>query len=109
MLSLVSIAKKAGKIASGEFQTEAAVKSGTAHLVIISVEASENTKKKFRNMCDFRDIPAYCYGSSDRLGAAIGCEFRVVLAVQDQGFAEAVEKKLAASGQYRMGSEQEHP
>ena len=50
VLSLIGIAKKAGKIAAGEFQTENAVKAGKASLVIISEEASENTKKKFRNM-----------------------------------------------------------
>ena len=53
VLSLAGLAKKAGKIAAGEFQTENAVKSGKASLVIVSEEASENTKKKFRNMCDF--------------------------------------------------------
>ena len=36
ILSLISIAKKAGKIASGEFQTETAVKSQRAFLVIVS-------------------------------------------------------------------------
>ena len=53
VLSLISIAKKAGRIAAGEFQTETAVKSGKAYLVIVSSEASGNTEKKFRNMCSF--------------------------------------------------------
>ena len=43
VLPLIGIAKKAGKIAAGEFQTENAVKSGKASLVIISGEASDNT------------------------------------------------------------------
>lgn len=50
VLSLMGIAKKAGKIVSGEFQTEQAVKSGRACLVVLSAEASDNTKKKFLNM-----------------------------------------------------------
>ena len=62
VLSLISIAKKAGKIASGEFQTEAAVKSGKAFLVLVSEEASANTAKKFRNMCGFYETPIYFYG-----------------------------------------------
>lgn len=76
VLSLISIAKKAGKIASGEFQTETAVKSQRAFLVIVSEEASENTAKKFRNMCEFYETPIYFYGEKEALGAAIGCEFR---------------------------------
>ena len=45
---MLGLAAKAGKIASGEFSTERAVKSGSAFLVIVSEEASENTKKLFR-------------------------------------------------------------
>ncbi len=93
-MSLVGIAKKAGKIAAGEFQTENAVKSGKASLVIISEEASDNTKKKFRNMCTFYEVPAFFYGTKEELGAAIGCEFRASLAVMDSGLSRAIEKKM---------------
>ena len=44
-LGMIGLATKAGKIASGEFMTENAVKSGMASLVIVSAEASDNTKK----------------------------------------------------------------
>ncbi|MCD7762017.1 MAG: ribosomal L7Ae/L30e/S12e/Gadd45 family protein [Lachnospiraceae bacterium] len=98
VLSLVGIAKKADKIASGEFLTEAAVKSDRASLVMISPEASGNTRKKFQNMCSFYQIPAYLYGSRDELGAASGTDFRVVLAVTDEGLAKAIEKKLVQAG-----------
>ena len=94
VLSLISIAKKAGKIAAGEFQTENAVKSGKACLVIISTEASDNTKKKFLNMCTFYEVPACLYGSKVELGAAIGCEFRASLAVMDEGLSKSIRKKL---------------
>lgn len=94
VLPLIGIAKKAGRIAAGEFQTETAVKAGKASLVIISSEASDNTKKKFRNMCTFYSTPIYFYGGKEELGAAIGCEFRASLAVLDEGLSKAIEKKL---------------
>ncbi len=97
VLSLVGIAKKADRIASGEFQTETAVKSGRASLVMISLEASGNTRKKFQNMCSYYQVPAYLYGSREELGAASGTGFRAVLAVTDAGLAEAIVKKLALS------------
>ena len=50
VLSLLGLATKAGKIASGEFSTEKSVKSGKGFLVLVAADASENTKKKFRNM-----------------------------------------------------------
>ena len=45
-LSLAGLAAKAGKVVSGEFATEKAVKTGKAFLVITARDASENTKKK---------------------------------------------------------------
>ena len=53
VLSLIGLATKAGKTVSGEFSTEKSVKTGKGLLVIVAEDASENTKKKFRNMCSF--------------------------------------------------------
>ena len=97
VLSLISIAKKAGRIAAGEFQTETAVKSGKAYLVIVSSEASGTTEKKFRNMCSFYEVPFCIYGTKEALGAAVGCEFRASLAVTDEGLANSVIRKLEAA------------
>lgn len=94
VLSLLGLAKKAGKVVSGEFSTETAVKSGKACLVLISEEASENTKKKFRNMCEFYEVPVFEYGRKEELGRCIGQEFRASLALTDPGFSEAVRKQL---------------
>lgn len=92
--SLIGLAMKAGKITSGEFSTEKAVKTGTVALVIVAEEASENTKKKFRNMCTYYEVPLYFLGKKEMLGHAIGKEFRASLAVLDEGFAKAIEKNL---------------
>lgn len=94
VLSMLGIAAKSGNVVSGEFSTEKAVKSGQAYLVIVSAEASENTKKSFFNMTDFYHVPCYCYGSKEDLGRCIGKEFRASLAVIDENLAQAVENKL---------------
>lgn len=91
---MIGMAMKAGKLVSGEFATEKAVKSGKAALVIVSGAASENTKKKFRNMCDYYKVPIYFFGEKEDLGHAIGKEFRASLAVLDTGLAKAIEKNL---------------
>ena len=95
-LSLVSLATKAGKTASGEFCTEKEVKTGMAELVIVA--ASANTKKKFKNMCDFYEVPIYFYGDKDTLGHAMGKEFRATLAVTDAEFAKGIKKHLETEG-----------
>lgn len=97
-LSLVSLATKAGKTASGEFCTEKEVKTGMAELVIVAEDASANTKKKFKNMCDFYEVPIYLYGDKDTLGHAMGKEFRATLAVTDAGFAKGIKKHLETEG-----------
>ena len=94
ILSLISLATKAGKTASGEFCTEKEVKTGRAALVIVAADASDNTKKKFQNMCDFYRVPIYFYGDKDTLGHAMGKEFRASLAVTDAGFAKGIRKQL---------------
>ena len=95
-LSLISLATKAGKTASGEFCTEKEVKSGKAELVIVAQDASDNTKQKFKNMCEFYEVPIYFYGDKDTLGHAMGKEFRASLAVTDPGFAKGIAKHLEA-------------
>ncbi|MFR8172119.1 MAG: L7Ae/L30e/S12e/Gadd45 family ribosomal protein [Marvinbryantia sp.] len=95
ILSLIGLATKAGKTMSGEFSTEKAVKTGVACVVLVSEEASENTRKKFQNMCTFYEVPLYFYGTKLELGAAMGKEFRASLAVTDPGLSNAIIKELA--------------
>ena len=63
---------------------EKEVKSGRAYLVIVADDASDNTKKKFQNMCDFYQVPIYFYKDKDTLGHAMGKEFRASLVILDE-------------------------
>lgn len=94
VLSLVGLATKAGKVVSGEFSTEKSVKTGKGFLVLLAEDSSENTKKKFRNMCDFYEVPMYLLSDKESLGRAMGKEFRASAAIQDENFAKAIEKAL---------------
>lgn len=85
---------KAGRTASGEFCTEKEVKSGNAELVIVAGDASDNTKKKFKNMCDYYHVPVCFYGDKDTLGHAMGKQFRASLAILDEGFAKGIRKHI---------------
>ena len=93
--SLLGLATKAGKTASGEFMTEKIVKCGKADLVMIAENASDNTKKKFKNMCEFYEVPICFFSEKEDLGHAMGKELRASLAVLDEGFAKAIKKQLA--------------
>ena len=93
-LSMLGIATKAGKTVTGEFATEKAVKEGTASLVIVAGDASDNTKKKFKNMCDYYQVTIKVFADKVALGNACGKEFRASLAVTDVGLANAVVKQI---------------
>ena len=97
VLSLLGLATKAGKVASGEFSTEKSVKTGKGFLVLVADDASQNTKKKFQNMCDFYEVPIYFIADKEELGRFCGKEFRASLAVQDENFAKALLKELQKS------------
>ena len=91
---MLGIAAKSGNVVSGEFSTEKAVKSGNAYLVIVSEEASENTRKMFTNMTDFNEVPLRVFGTKEELGRCIGKQFRASLAITDENLANAVVSKL---------------
>ncbi len=94
VFSMLGIAAKAGSVKSGEFSTENAVKDGQAFLVLVAEDASDNTKKKFKNMCEFRQVPFAVYGTKEELGHYIGKEFRASLAVTNEGIADTLKKQL---------------
>ena len=95
---MIGLATKAGKTVSGEFSTEKAVKTGKAWLVIVSEEASDNTRKMFTNMCTYYKVPLYFFGTKEELGHSMGKEMRASVAVLDSGLAKALVKQLNQNG-----------
>lgn len=96
ILGSLGLAARAGKLESGEFSTETAVKKGKARVVFIAGDASANTKKKFQNMCDYYQVPCFIFSDKVTIGHAIGKEFRASCAVTDEGLAN-----LAVSALHR--------
>ncbi|MCR4750010.1 MAG: ribosomal L7Ae/L30e/S12e/Gadd45 family protein [Lachnospiraceae bacterium] len=94
IFSLLGLATRSRNVVSGEFMTEKSVKEGTAKLVIVAEDASDNTKKEFSDMCSYRKVPYAVMGTKEELGKSMGKEMRASLSITDQGFAEAVIKLL---------------
>ena len=103
VLSMIGMAARAGNIASGEFSTEKAVKSGKAYLVVLAKDASQNTKKHFSDMCAFRGTPYYEYADKTQLGKSIRKEYRASLAVTEEHLAGAIIKRLMEMEQLNNG------
>ena len=91
VLSMLGLAAKAG----GEFSTEKEVKSGNACLVIVAEDASDNTKKLFRNMCKYYEVPMEIFATKEELGHWIGKAYRASICILDEGFAKSIVKKIS--------------
>lgn len=91
---LLGLYQRAGKCKSGEFAVEKSIKSGKSFLVIIPEDASDNTKKKFKNMTTYRSVPYQELGTKETLGHQLGRSERSSISIEDQGFAQAMIKYI---------------
>ena len=73
---------------------EKSIKSGKSFLVIIPEDASDNTKKKFKNMTTYRSVPYQELGTKETLGDQLGRSERSSISIEDQGFAQAMIKYI---------------
>lgn len=94
VLSLLGLAMRGRNLVSGEFQTLEAIKKGSAMLVVIAEDASDNTKKLFTDKCSYYGVRLVCFGTKEGLGRAVGKDFRSALGVCDAGLADAIVRKL---------------
>ncbi len=94
VLSMLAIAMKAGKVSSGETAVLNSIRSLDAFLVITACDASEGTKKKFKDKSSFYEVPCYEYGTKASLAATIGRDLRSVVSVNDEGIANNIIKRL---------------
>ena len=87
---MIGLAYRAGKAEVGEAKTEDRLRRGKTRLVIISQDASENTAKKFKNLCMAANVSLIKAGTREILGKYTGRDFAVVLSVSDEGFANRI-------------------
>ena len=72
---MLGLAKRAGKVQTGEDICSKAVKSGVSKLIIVACDASDNTKKSITDSCKFYKT-------------------KFVEAVNDDNFAKAILDRL---------------
>lgn len=89
---MLGLAARMRGIAFGEGAAKDAIKAGKAYLVIVAADASDNTKKKFHNSCEFYSVRMIECGDKGTLGRQTGREFAVVLAITNQNIADELVK-----------------
>ena len=96
VLSLLGLAKKAGRLEIGEEPTGAAARARDARLLLIASDAADNSFRRLRHFaeagaCLYTRLPC----TKDMLGKAVGRTSCAMVAVTDIGFANALMKALS--------------
>ncbi len=88
--SFLGLATRAGKVVSGDDSTLLDLKKGNIKLIIVAEDASENTKKLFKDKSSYRNIPYVYFSNKLQLGYAIGKAPRATLGLKDINFANKI-------------------
>lgn len=94
IVNLLGLAKRAGKVVTGEELVLKRVQSQQAKIVFLASDSGKNTLKKFTDKCHTYEIPLSTEFSRDELSVAIG-QVRSVVCVVDNGFSKKL-KQLQA-------------
>ena len=83
---------RARKISFGADSVEEEIIRKKTKLIILSVEASDRTKDKFKKLCEQYKIPVIIYGNIEELSKAIGKENKAIFAIKDVNLADEIKK-----------------
>lgn len=99
LLAMVALARKAGKLVTGEDSCIKAMRDGKARLVLLALDASGNTQKKFRDKAAFYgcDIVSNC--TKDEIGRHTGLHNRAAVVVADESFANKMREIISRAGE----------
>lgn len=102
-LSMIGLAKRAGRITSGADMVEDAIRQGKAKLVVIASDAAKNSRKSISDCCGYYNVKYLIYSDKEQLARAIGTDVAVAISVNDEGLAKAIETKIADLVMERKG------
>jgi len=91
-LQFLGLTKRAGKLLEGYNKCEDGIKYHKIKLIIISNEVSQNTKDKFKNLCDRNDVYKIDNINGEDLSNSIGVSKIGVIGVTDWKMSEELIK-----------------
>ena len=90
LLQMIGMAKRAGKLVSGGFLSDKAIKSGESRLIVLSRDISDESRKSITDSCKYYNVKYIEYADREQLGKITGGGERTVVSINYSGFAEAV-------------------
>ena len=101
IISYMGFAKKSGNLVSGSNTCIFSIKKKKVRLLLITEDASENTKKKMTHEAESGNVPVRIFGESEKLSRAVGESGRTVFGITDGNFARVIDEEI------RKGREQD--
>lgn len=92
--TFLGLIQKSGNLTTGTDAVEMDINKKKCKLLIISNDASENTKEKFEKLAKIHNVNYVYFGEKDELGLAIGKSSRTILSIKDENFAKGFLIKL---------------
>lgn len=94
VLTMLGFGEKSRKIVSGSTGCRISIQKKKAKLLIISEDASQNTKKAFEDLVLHHRVPCLVFSQKELLGSAIGKGSRSLIVIIDDGLAKTIEKLI---------------
>ncbi|MHC8518886.1 YlxQ-related RNA-binding protein [Weissella confusa] len=93
LLNLLGLARRAGKLVTGEDMVLGAIRNGKASLVFFANDGGASSMKKFTDKTNSYNVPFTTALTRQELADATGLA-RTVLAVADRGFTKKMREYL---------------
>lgn len=87
--AMLGLCMKAGKLAFGSDMCEEKLKQGKVSVLIIALDASENTKSKFEKLCEEK-TKFLVWGEKDKISHCIGKENKALIGILDSGLGKKI-------------------
>lgn len=92
LLSMLGFAQKSGNLVTGENTVELYLPKKKISLVIITEDASDNTKDRFIQLSERYQVPYIVWGNREILSHAIGKNNRAVYGVSNKKFSREIKR-----------------
>lgn len=88
--AMLGLCQRAGKLVSGDFAAEQALRRRKAELLILADDASERTREKFLKLAEQVGTKCYSVGTRSDLGEALGKADRAAVVIQSRDFTKGI-------------------
>ena len=100
-ISLLGLARRAGKVETGDEASRSACSHGLARALLIAGDASDRTRETFEFIAESAGLPCITVAETrEELGNALGKRPCAVVSICDTGFSAAIIKKLADENEF---------